>query len=129
MNNLLQPPAHPPTEEIFEKIISCGEVRIERIVSFGHKSPDDFWYDQHENEWVVVLEGDATIEFDDGEKTRLLRGEHCFITARKKHRVISTCENSATIWLAVFFPPGNNTVDTESNPVHTESNPVETKST
>ena len=34
-------------------------IRIERIVSRGHTSPPDFWYDQPQAEWVIVLAGSA----------------------------------------------------------------------
>jgi cupin 2 domain-containing protein len=33
---------------------------IERIVSQSHSSPPGFWYDQDEDEWAIVLRGDAT---------------------------------------------------------------------
>ena len=42
-------------EELIEKLIDTPNVRIERIVSTGHASPPGFWYDQSENEWVVVF--------------------------------------------------------------------------
>jgi cupin 2 domain-containing protein len=42
--------------EVFEELVRTGNVRIERIVSRGHVSPGQGWYDQDENEWVLVLE-------------------------------------------------------------------------
>ena len=39
--------------ELIETLLQAKMVRIERIVSRGHASPPDFWYDQPENEWVV----------------------------------------------------------------------------
>lgn len=41
--------------EAIEDIISAPAVKIERIVSKGHASPDSGWYDQYENEWVMVV--------------------------------------------------------------------------
>ena len=45
----------------FSLLASKGEkiTKIERIVSRGHASPEDFWYDQEENEWVMVVKGTA----------------------------------------------------------------------
>ena len=47
-------PSHLPTE-VFTSLLASPAVRIERIVSHGHSSPPDFWYDQPQAEWVVVL--------------------------------------------------------------------------
>jgi hypothetical protein len=40
-------------EELFTSLLQTPGVRIERIVSHGHKSPNGFWYDQPTGEWVV----------------------------------------------------------------------------
>jgi len=64
MNNLF---AHLPTNlpnELVEVLIENQHVRIERIVSAEHASPKNFWYDQDENEWVVVLKGAAKLVFE-----------------------------------------------------------------
>lgn len=36
--------------EIFNDLIANDGVRIERILSHGHSSPEEGWYDQDENE-------------------------------------------------------------------------------
>ena len=96
------PPAIP--EEIFEEIISSGNIRIERIVSKGQSSPDNFWYDQDQNEWVIVLKGKAKLKFVDDEKAvEMKEGDYLNIPAHKKHRVESTDPENETIWLAVFY--------------------------
>ncbi len=81
-----------------------GTVRIERIVSRGHRSPEDFWYDQEEEEWVVLLRGSATLRFEDPDRgTRhLVPGDWLRIPARVRHRVEATAGDEDTIWLAVF---------------------------
>ena len=56
-------PAGSP-EELVETLAECKHARIERIVSTGHASPDGFWYDQEESEWVVVLKGEAKLLFE-----------------------------------------------------------------
>src|SRR5262245_56175375 len=49
-------PQHLP-KELVQILISAVDVRIERIVSHGHASPADFWYEQAQAEWVIVLKG------------------------------------------------------------------------
>ena len=89
--------------EVFEEILKSGNVRIERISSNGQSSPDKFWYDQAENEWVILLQGEAVIGFTDGVETRLKSGDYLFLPAHQKHRVVFTSSEPACIWLAVFW--------------------------
>lgn len=89
-------------EEVFEAIFSHAKIRIERIISHGQSSPKDFWYDQDESEWVVLLEGEAILQFED-RKVHLQKGDHINIPAHERHRVAWTKEDEITIWLAVFY--------------------------
>ena len=89
-------------EELIEILVDAPDVRIERIVSTGHASPPGFWYNQTESEWVVVLQGEATLAFEDEERT-LKPGDYVLISAHRKHRVNSTSEAEPTVWLTVFF--------------------------
>jgi len=89
-------------EELIEKLVDAPNIRIERIVSTGHASPPGFWYDQAESEWVVVLRGEAVLEFED-ETQNLKPGDYILIPPHYKHRVISTSLTEPTVWLAVFF--------------------------
>ncbi|MDC0610319.1 cupin domain-containing protein [Vibrio sp.] len=90
-------------QEIFQDIITTGSVRIERILSQGHVSPENGWYDQVEHEWVIVLQGEGIIEFEDGRQVTLDQGDYFNIQAHEKHRVIYTSDSETTIWLAVFY--------------------------
>lgn len=90
-------------EEIFEDIIATESVRVERILSHGQSSPATGWYDQTENEWVIVLKGQGVIEFNDGRMVTLDEGDYININAGEKHRVVSTSSQVATVWLAVFY--------------------------
>jgi len=90
-------------EEIFEDIVSTERVRIERILSHGQSSPETGWYDQAENEWVLVLRGQGVIEFESGQLVTLSAGDYLNIKAREKHRVVSTSAEEVTVWLAVFY--------------------------
>ena len=94
------PPGLP--DELFATLVDAGGVRIERIVSHGHASPEDFWYDQERHEWIVVLKGAAKLRFEN-EIIELKPGDHVNIPAHKKHRVEWTTPAEPTIWLAVFY--------------------------
>ncbi|HRZ43063.1 MAG TPA: cupin domain-containing protein [Bacteroidales bacterium] len=78
-------------------------VRIERIISTGQVSPEGFWYDQAEDEWVALLDGEAEIAFSDQPAIRLTRGDHLLIPAHCRHRVSFTSTNPPAVWLAVFI--------------------------
>ena len=85
-------------------LLTTPNVRIERIVSRGHASPPDVWYDQPQAEWVIVLAGSAAIAFDGEASPRTLRrGDHLHIPAHARHRVVWTDANGPTVWLAVHY--------------------------
>lgn len=93
-------------EELLTVLVENRGVKIERIVSDSHASPEGFWYDQEQNEWVLLVSGSAVlaIENDSGiERVNLRPGDHLLIPAHQRHRVESTSPNEKTIWLAVFF--------------------------
>lgn len=91
-------------EEFIEPILQRGQVKIERIVSQGHCSPDDFWYDQDWQEWVVLLKGRAALVFEAQEQlVEMKPGDHLLIPAHARHRVAWTDAQEETIWLAVHF--------------------------
>lgn len=91
-------------EELKETLAETAEVRIERIVSTGHTSPEGYWYDQDESEWLIVLQGEAQLALEDRPELLLLKpGDFVNIPAHQKHRVQWTSENEPTVWLAVFY--------------------------
>jgi cupin 2 domain-containing protein len=87
--------------EEFVTLLENSSVKIERIVSHSHASPEGFWYDQAEDEWVIVLRGEATLEFATGEQVELGGGDYLTIPRHVKHRVRRT--GPGTIWLAVYL--------------------------
>ena len=91
------------SEEVFEVLVQSKDVKIERIISKGHKSPDTGWYDQEQNEWVLVLKGNASICFENETVIKLNVGDYINISAHSKHRVISTSAITETIWLAIHY--------------------------
>ena len=96
-------PAELP-DELFEEILAGKNFKLERIVSRGHHCPEGFWYDQDENEWVVLLTGRAVLLFEGREETVELRpGNHILISRHLRHRVEWTDPDQDTIWLALFY--------------------------
>lgn len=90
-------------DELFETIVQSDNVKIEKIVSDGHTSPLNFWYDQDQNEFVLLIQGSAIIEFENDESIELKVGDYQIISAHHKHRVSYTDKNKKTIWLAIFY--------------------------
>lgn len=92
-------------DESFTTLLDAPGVRVERIVSHGHASPDGFWYDQPQGEWVVVLKGAARLGFEDGAVVELGPGDCMNIPALRRHRVEWTTPDEPTVWLAVHYGP------------------------
>jgi len=89
-------------EEIVHSLISHRLVRIERIISHGQIS--NKWYDQQEDEWVVLLQGNATLIFEEEQqKISMEKGSYLFIPAHKKHKVTFTSKQPPCIWLAIYL--------------------------
>lgn len=91
------------SEEIFTVLVESKGVKVERIVSTGQSSPPAGWYDQEQNEWVMVLEGEAILTFPEAEDIHLKAGDYINIQAHRKHRVLWTKPNTKTVWLAIFY--------------------------
>lgn len=94
-------PANLPNE-LLTTLLGAANIRIERIVSHGHVSPEGFWYGQDEHEWVIVLKGAATLRFEDCSQN-MKPGDFVNIPAHRKHRIEWTTPDEPTIWLAVFY--------------------------
>ena len=90
-------------EELCQTLLTKPTVRIERIVSKGHCSAEDFWYDQAEDEWVLVLQGRARLHFADAPPVELAEGDYLLIPAHCKHRVDWTTPAMETVWLAIHI--------------------------
>ena len=99
--NLFANLANAQSGEEFLTLFDNANVKIERIVSHANPSPAGFWYDQDEDEWVVVLRGSATLEFAGGEQVELKAGDYLTIGRHVRHRVARTSEE--TVWLAVHL--------------------------
>lgn len=89
-------------KEFSELILSAdGEFKMERVISFGHPSPDGFWYDQLEDEWVLLAKGSAQIEFERGDIVDMIAGDYLVIMAGMRHKVTEVTEDA--VWLGFFF--------------------------
>ncbi len=99
--NLMQIPASLPADEYCETIVTGGDVLIERIISSGHASPPNFWYDQEADEWVTVLQGSARLRLANGQTRMMTSGDWVLIPAHERHRVEWTSQKPPCIWLAV----------------------------
>lgn len=91
------------TQEIFNVLAQKDNVKIERIISKGHCSPESGWYDQEQDEWVIVLKGEAVLSFADGQEIKLKPGDYLNIPAHTQHKVSWTDPSAETIWLAVHY--------------------------
>jgi cupin 2 domain-containing protein len=91
-------------EELIETILQTSNFRIERIVSQGQNSAEGFWYDQSDNELVILLKGSATLRFENQPQLIKMRpGDYLHIDKHVRHRVESTDTKQETIWLAVHY--------------------------
>ncbi len=98
-------PVDKKNEKFFE-ILQSKNVKIEKIVSNGQISPENFWYDQEENEFIIILKGEAVLQIVENQKIKsinLKEGDYLNIKSHIKHRVEYTSQNQPTIWLAVFY--------------------------
>jgi cupin 2 domain-containing protein len=86
-------------EEEMAVLVSRPGFHVKRIVSTGHTTPVGDWYDQEDAEWVMVVEGEGVVEWEDGSASKLTAGSWVFIPPHKKHRVAYTSDRC--VWLAV----------------------------
>ena len=98
--NIFNLPALPLTEELTTVLAESRNVRIERIISTGQTSG---WYDQEQTEFVVLLEGNAVIEFEDNKSVALSKGDTLLIKPHERHRVSFTSSEPPCVWLCVFY--------------------------
>ena len=77
MNNIFRDATYSDKAETVSELLARPNLRIERITSSGQISDD--WYDQDEDEWVILLTGTALLQID-GEKepARLTAGDYLF---------------------------------------------------
>lgn len=100
VKHLLAGAVAPAAGEVFDELLRRGPVRIERIISSA--APEDVLYDQPQDEWVLLLQGEAGL-WVEGDELRLSAGDALFIPAHTRHRVTATAGDPPCIWLAVHI--------------------------
>ena len=88
----------PKTNETVITLLEHKNIKINHIVSSSNVKPVE--YNQEEDEWFVLLEGEATLLIENEEKI-LTKGETLFIPAKVPHKVLKT--STGTIWLTVHM--------------------------
>ncbi|HFQ62589.1 MAG TPA: cupin domain-containing protein [Epsilonproteobacteria bacterium] len=88
----------PKSGENFTTLLEHKNIKINRIVSSSNFEPIE--YIQEEDEWLVLLEGEAVLLLKNQEKT-LTKGDTLFIPAKVPHTVLKT--NDGTVWLTVHI--------------------------
>lgn len=88
----------PKNGEDFTTLLEYKNIKIVRIISSDKLEPKV--YIQEEDEWVIVLEGKATMLIN-GEQKVLCKGDTLFIPSNTAHKVLSA--SSGTIWLAIHI--------------------------
>ena len=110
------------TEEIIEIMYQNPHCKVERIISNGQITTENEWYDQDQEEWIILVQGEATIlieklqeessdkcnilncniKEESCDKVHMVKGDTLLIKSHQKHRVIYTSQNPLCIWLCVF---------------------------
>jgi cupin 2 domain-containing protein len=90
-------------QELIQTLAESANVRIERIVSQGHATPEGFWYDQDQAEFVVLLRGVACLQLEGENPVEMKPGDCINIPAHRRHRVEWTTLDEATIWVVVHY--------------------------
>ncbi len=92
------------TDEVFEEIVRNDSLKLERIISKGHATPNGQWYDQDEDEWVILLKGSAGLMVEGEKEVVVLKpGDYIHLPPHLKHRVEWTDPEKETIWVAAYY--------------------------
>lgn len=87
--------------EVMETLLTRSGLLLERIVSRGCQTPDGQWYDQDQDEWVMLAAGSAVLEIEGQEAVELRAGDHLFLPAHVRHRVGQVSGDA--VWLALHL--------------------------
>ncbi len=96
--NILEYAVTPESGETINLLLNHKNIKINKIVSSD--DIDHIEYCQDEDEWILLLEGSATLECD-GKVLELKRGDSLLIPSKTTHRVKKV--EKGTIWLTVHI--------------------------
>jgi len=88
----------PKNAETFTTLLEHKNIKINSIVSSDIIEAVE--YVQAEDEWLVLIEGEATLLINNKEKT-LYKGDTLFIPAKVPHTILKT--QDGTVWLTVHI--------------------------
>ncbi len=88
-----------PETETFTTLLRKDNIHIEHISSNMSKAGE--WYLEAHDEWILLLQGEAKLEYSNGETDYLIQGDTLLIKENIKHRVASTSTNA--LWLAIHL--------------------------
>ena len=104
LRNLLTSLPSACNAEVSEILVTAHGIRLQRLISFGQVSPEGFWYDQKEAEWVMLLTGRARLVIAGEAEERVLGpGDAVYLPAHCRHRVEWTDPDNPTVWLALLI--------------------------
>lgn len=101
VENIFRATAGDLGKEDFLTLLESNGVKVERVVSHAASSPQEFWYDQAHAEWVMIVRGQAALEFESGQRVEMKEGDYLTIPPHARHRVDQTGQE--TIWLVVHL--------------------------
>ncbi len=84
--------------EDFTTILEHKNVKIIRIISSEDFEPVE--YIQDEDEWALVLEGEAVLRME-GREITLKKGNYIFIPSNTPHKILSMKQH--TLWLTIHI--------------------------
>jgi len=102
LNNIFAEIPDELDNELMQVLQQSDNIKIQRIVSKGQVSPETGWYDQQQNEWVIVIKGEAVITFEQTE-VAMQAGSYINIPAHTRHKVSWTHPDLETVWLVVYY--------------------------
>ncbi len=101
VTNLFQAPAVVAPAEQLISLLQTPHLRLEQILSHGQPTAAGCWYDQARSEWVLLVRGTATLQFEAGASLALKAGDSLLLAAHVQHRV--ECCSEDALWLALHY--------------------------
>lgn len=102
--------AVPDGRERFDTLCQQAGMTLQRVVSpAGYRGSEAEWYDQDQEEFVLVLQGRGALQLDgqladDQPREIVLNpGDFLHLPAHQRHRVAWTDPLHPTVWLTLHF--------------------------
>ena len=103
-DNLFRMECPEPGAEIKRRLATGDGWSLMLISSNAYASPEGEWFDQVENEWVLVLRGSARLRLSAPDRfLDLSAGDHLMIPPHQRHRLVRTDSDPGTLWLALHW--------------------------